>query len=766
MEKVFFFDRVNKVCLILALFLVPLLFLPFAQDVLDFPKQFLLSFLIFLSLIAWLAKQIFQKKIILRQNKLFFVSFALIFLSFLFSTIFSLWPEASFWGWTGSISDNLLSIILFLVLAFLVGNSFEEEKDFLPIFLFLLVSGALIGILNLLQIYGLFALPFDFAQIPSFSLVGTVYAFAVFSAILLPISLILVFKTQNLWRIIFSIISLVFLANLILVDFRGAWIGLLFAVLFLFIFGLATGRKIKLSWLGSLMLLLVLTIFFIFFSFPGFPDLPIEVSPSFNSEIQILKGTFSEGFKNIILGTGPGSFIFDYSRFRSPLLNQTLFWGTRFSVGNSSFLDWIVTKGILGMISLSLLFLTAIYFGIKNLRKAPNEIKLGISASILAMLAVSFIYSLNFTLWFLFLFLIGALLFFNSKPVQIDLHPSSSQLLLTGLIFIAVMISGLILLIFEGRAYFAGVEYSKGMGAFQRGENNLAIVSLQRAVTLNPSVDFYWRDLAQLYLAQANTISQDPELSSEEKRQLTQQAVANGIDALNQTIDIAPFNVANWNVRGFFYRNLIGISGAGELALESYRKAITLEPASPFGNGEMGRVYVLMAQDFVNKANKEAAEEALSLALKNLNESLDLKSDYAPAHYLLAVVYDQQGKENEAIEKLEELKLITPNDAGITFQLGVLYWRREELNKAQVEFTKAINLNPDYSNARYMLGLVYDKLGEKEKAKEQFEKVTQLNPENQEVKKILENLNEGLPALEGIIPAQPPIAEIPPEIQK
>jgi len=159
-------------------------------------------------------------------------------------------------------------------------------------------------------------------------------------------------------------------------------------------------------------------------------------------------------------------------------------------------------------------------------------------------------------------------------------------------------------------------------------------------------------------------------------------------------------------------------------------------------------------------------EEALLLAIKNLEKAIELKGDYAPAHYLIAVAYDQQGREEEAISRLEEIKNIFPQDIGISFQLGMLYWRKEKLDRAQGEFERIIKLNPDYSNGRYMLGLVYDKKGEKEAAIEQFEKVAKLNPENQEVAKILENLKGGLPALQGIIPSQPPIGEVPPEIQQ
>jgi len=61
------------------------------------------------------------------------------------------------------------------------------------------------------------------------------------------------------------------------------------------------------------------------------------------------------------------------------------------------------------------------------------------------------------------------------------------------------------------------------------------------------------------------------------------------------------------------------------------------------------------------------------------------------------------------------------------------------------------------------MGLIYDTEGKKEEAIEQFEKIAELNPDNSLVKKILENLKNNKPALEGITPSQPPIEELPPE---
>jgi len=407
-----------------------------------------------------------------------------------------------------------------------------------------------------------------------------------------------------------------------------------------------------------------------------------------------------------------------------------------------------------------------IYFGIKTMIKTESSlgIRLGFLASAVALVGAGFLSPFNLSLWFIFWIIMAGLFFYNSKIREINLDSQLRRVFFSAVLLAAIII-GIVLFLFQSQNYLAEINYNRGINFSQQGDINRAIASIQRAASLNPSVDIYRRDLAQLHLARANLIAQDQEKTIDQKGGLISQDIKEGLQSLNQITNRFPFNVANWNVAGFFYRNLIGVEGAGEEALKSYIKAAELEPASPFPYGEIGRVYILMAQDFREKQMEDSEKECLSLAIINLEKSIELKEDYAPAHYLKAVAYDQQGKTEEAVVRLEEIKNIFPQDIGISFQLGMLYWRKEKLEEAQREFEEVIRLDSDYSNARYMLGLVYDKRGEKEKAKEQFEKVARLNPENQEVIKILENLDRGLPALKGIILPQPPIEEIPPEIQ-
>jgi len=85
------FDKLNKISLYLVIFLIPLFFLPFTFNVLDYPKQTLLLFLVLLSLVAWLLKQLIQGKIIFRENKLLYLALFSIFIFFFpFHYFFSL----------------------------------------------------------------------------------------------------------------------------------------------------------------------------------------------------------------------------------------------------------------------------------------------------------------------------------------------------------------------------------------------------------------------------------------------------------------------------------------------------------------------------------------------------------------------------------------------------------------------------------------------------------------------------------------------------
>lgn len=777
MQLTTIFEKISQGSLYLLVLLLPLWFLPLTQDAVEYQKQALLLLLVFVGVTAWLTKMVYEGKAVFRFHWLHIPVLGLLFF-FGISTLFSLWRYGSLWGWPLQSSDNFLTLLAFVLLYFFISQTVNNARHLFFLLAGLVLSGTLAVVFALAQMKGIFLVPFDFAQAKNFNTIGSANAVGIFAAMLLPLAFTLASRAQAVWKIVLLLGALVLFGCIALIDFSIAWIAVIAGLIVLVAFDVWSGRKHSSQGRISLpMVFVVVALFFLIvrgFSIPGAPVLPAEVSPSFQGELAILRDMVSERPLTFAIGSGPGTFVFDYTKFRSSELNQTLFWNTRFSSGKAEFFDWFVTKGAGGLLSLILVIGLAFVLGTKKVivEKDSDDdsrfLTIGLLASLLAGSLSFALYPANFAMWFVFWMIAGSLGFLVAKQASTILLSSRPSLLAFGSSFAVLMIVivGLGLLIIGGQKYYAEMEYLKGARAFREGNVDEAMKKVAKAANLNSAVDLYWRDLAQMFLTKANQLASDKKLSQDVREQQTGIAVNNAIAAARRAGETNPANVANWNVQGFVYRNVISVPSAEKFAQESYEKARQLEPVSPFPWTELGRVKILYAEVLANQKDASGSSSLLADALVDLEKAVSLKEDYAPAHYLIALVHESRGDQAQAIKKLEEAKLVAPNDVGLAFQLGVAYYRQDELSLARDEFERARKLNVSYSNARYMLGLVYDRLGRKEDAEAEFAVVSTLNPQNQEVKDILKNLQEGRAALEGIIPGQPPIEEIPVEISE
>ena len=765
-------QKISKVAIYLLTFLLPLFFLPWTSDILDFNKQILLIVLVFIALIAWLVKISVSGKLELNLTWLN-IPVLFLFLIYGLSTLFSQYRYGSFWGWPLSVSAGFLSLVGFIIFYFLIGNIFKRAEVLWLLFT-LIVSGFLASLFASLQLFGKFILPWDFAKVNSLNTIGTLNGLSIFLACLLPLILTLIFLAKKPIRVVLTFFVLAILAELVMVNFWAAWICLMVTLVMIFIFGMVNYKKMdQTRWFFPAMALLIIALFFLTFriSLPGIPPGQIEVSPSYKAELGIAKNTLS---KAPIFGTGPGTFVYNFSKYKSADLNQTLFWNVRFKSGASEVLDKLITSGVLGILALFSVFVIAFWLGFKYLRLEPLAknsdwlMGLGIFSSFSGIVLSQFLYPANLSLLLLFWIALGSFSVFNQKIKSWVIEPASPQAIIISFSLVLVIVLGLGLIFLSAQKYLAELKYLQGLKAWQRGESQQAINFLTRATNSNPGSDNYWRDLSQLHLVRINEIFQNPNLSAEEKTNQSQVFIIGAINGAKKATEISPEDVANWNVRGFIYRNLIGlVGGAEDWALKSYEKASELEKSNPYILTEIGRVYLTQVDILQRLEGKEAEiSENLAKAEQNFQKALELKSDFAPAHFQLAMISVREGKVREAIKKLEETKQIAPLDTGLAFQIGLLYYNDKQFEKAKNEFERAVGLDPNYSNACYFLGLIYDKEGRENLAIEQFEKIAKLNPGNEEVKKILANLRGGKAALEGIAPAQPPIEEKPPETLK
>jgi tetratricopeptide (TPR) repeat protein len=466
-----------------------------------------------------------------------------------------------------------------------------------------------------------------------------------------------------------------------------------------------------------------------------------------------------------IFGSGPSTFLYQFLKHKGTTLNDTTFWSVRFFASGSKFFDIFSTTGILGTISfLSLIFLP-IYFGFLKVFREKFEkfdllLFLGIFLSILNLSISFFLYSPTLTFDFSYFLIFSCLAnVLSEKKKEFSIKRESFFSFIFSFILIFIFVLDFMILILISQRYIGEVFYWRGILAWQGGNVDQTILNLQKAINFS-RIDLYLRDLSQAYLLKLNEKIQKGESN-------IQTEAGQAINLSRMATDLNPRNVANWSVRGFTYQSLVGMAqGAEDWAIKCYEEASKLEPSNPYYLTQKG---MMILRKGILSQNEKEKEEFFGQAEDLFKKAIELKSDYAPAHFQLAMVYYNKGNLDEAISKMEETKNFAPLDVGLAFQLGVAYYQKENYQKAKEELERAISIAPDYANALYFLGLTYDRLGEKEKAIEKFKKVSELNPDNEEVKKIISNLESGKSALEEISPTVPPktpIEEKPPEIKK
>ncbi len=194
------------------------------------------------------------------------------------------------------------------------------------------------------------------------------------------------------------------------------------------------------------------------------------------------------------MGSGPGTFIYDFSKYKDVSFNQNPFWNVRFEGANSKVLTVLATTGVLGILSILALMGFFVFYGIKFLfRKTFSEnegfywmLGAGIFISFITLSVGFFLYHSNLTLDFLFFLLMGSFVVLLSQSrKEVLLKPSSLSMLGVTFAFTLVFIFGLGLFILEGQRYVAGRSYLQGVRAWQQGRNDDAMNNLERAAGIN-----------------------------------------------------------------------------------------------------------------------------------------------------------------------------------------------------------------------------------------------------------------------------------------
>ncbi len=529
-------------------------------------------------------------------------------------------------------------------------------------------------------------------------------------------------------------------------------------------------------------------------------NLPVEVSPTLGGTWTVSRAVLKQGAREALLGSGPGTFGLSWSKYKDPAINQTQFWALRFNQGSSWFSTLISTTGILGVLAFLLFIATALAVSMRPLFLFSDE-EVPYATALLvgfgALCIAAFVYPANLTFllaMFLCLGLLSVLLRLSAPPeaLQMAIDPENPEFAgvgsfgsrwdarerevrfespwslflssLVGIFFLALAISFLYFQV--GRTAAAYARQSATDFANQ-GKIDESIAALSRAIGYEDKNFINYELFVQAGGEKIRGLIQQASQGKNVQQEF-QQAVSATVQQSQQALGLYGEEPILWRTQGALYELLIPfVDGAQNAAFASYQRAAELDPLNPLISVELGRARLVFADRIAAVANQapekdragiqKAYTDTLDAAKQAFQKAIELKSDFASAHFLLTQAELRLGNLGEAIRNAENAKRFAPNDIGVAFQLGLLYYQQNDFERSRPEFERAVAINENYSNARYFLGLVYDRQGQKDAAIAQFEKIAVLNPDNQEVKGILENLRAGRGALEKIVPpAAPP----------
>lgn len=599
-------DKIIEYGLYLLVFLTPII-----------NKQILLAVFVFLLLSLWMIKIIISGKVNLNWGKL--SSAVLLFLIIIgICAFFSSAKIQSFWGMDFN-PDTVFSFILYAIVFFLFANLVKKES-FLPVLRSFLASASVLSILFLIQIFK-----------PELNLVGSIQALGVLLGGAFIVLLALISSRQmskKISKVSAVLIGLLLFSVIFLINFWVVWLGIAFGSLIIIFKGLKNISKetsatnpLKPIFLPVSIFVVALVLIFLKLPIANIVHLPLEVSPTYQATLDIASKTIKETPKNLILGSGPATFGYQYSLHRGIGSNFGNFWQIRFDQGNNVVLTLLATLGILGV--LSILAIIALFFFQGLFSK-----NIAIFAGGAYFLVLWFLYSGTASLYFFAFLMLGLLAVSSGSKIKEFSFTQSPQKSFFIMLICIVFIVGSILGIYNiSKKYVADRIYNQGINLINAKEQKLdqGIIKINKATMLDPK-DFYFRNLSQAFLLKINEIinSQVSSTSQEQKQAAFQSQVSNAEVSASNAVKINPKNSQNWLQLGIIYENfaLINVQGASDLAIANYQKASGLDPQNPLIPFSIARTY------FTDGKKEEAKKE--------LEKALQLKSDFQPAIDLLA----------------------------------------------------------------------------------------------------------------------------------
>ncbi|MDO8260253.1 MAG: hypothetical protein Q7T50_01995 [Candidatus Magasanikbacteria bacterium] len=750
------------------IFLVcPVFFTGFAAQGISFEKMMAFYFLVLFGTVVWAIKGILLGELNLKRTPLD-IPFAFILLFLVISTALSVSIKDSLIGSYGNSGKGMIAAFIFVLFYYFLVNNLNIRR-IKGIFWSLLISGAVISVYSLLQLRGIYVLPFAILKNIAFNPIGSISGLTMYLVVILPFFVVgatqikeILPKLNNkiavILRTFLVAIILVILAILALLNGFTFWPVAIVSMVAVSMFFLAKIIRVRGNNIAiPLLVFLALVILLVLGNFNiTNMDLPAEISLSRQASIDITKSALLE---NPIFGSGPGTFYYDFSKFKNANFNSSPLWNVRFEGASGAVFELMSTFGIVGtvgvivaaLIALSIVFLTLI----KTKDDEVNSILLATFAAFSSVLLFSILFSQDSTLILITVLIsvfavASALAIYPEKlkVISLSFRSSAKYALALAAIFLSVSACVVVLFTMGVKMYMADIYAQKSL-AFADPVKKLEY--LERAVTLAPYQDSYYLIIANSYMGLAN------QAANEGKDQTTiGQNLSLAINKGRRAVELSPNKAANNESLALIYENASFYTrGALDWADNLYNKEIELDPINPIPNLRMALINMA-------RANAETADSEkkyfINEAIRRYDESISKKQDLAAAYYGKAIAYEKLENTDQAVEQLKRANLAAGENVDYKFELGRMLFNRgvaqpniaqnatqeiaendiavegeengedisvepttnsgavidknSDINEAEQIFLNILSANENHANAIYSLAVLYQKVGD------------------------------------------------------
>lgn len=631
-----YFENLGLLIIGALLVIFPVLFLSTTTDAFVLPKQIALAFGTTIAILFFCLKTIADGKIKLRSGP--FNLPVLIFLVAIFiSAVLSV-----------NRFDALIAFVpVFFagLLYFIIINTVKNEKQLLFILGSLVTGATLSALLTILSYIKVYPLPFEYTKIQSFTTFGSLLDQTLYLALVLPIAGYFVYnlfasRAKN---------RAPFASEHGHARPKTQTPALLFSAAFII---LAAAFGITLYQLFTIpQALLVLP--YVTGLQTGFAALSQDT------------GRF---FQGLLFGSGYGTFLTDFTRFKQPEYNlNDALWSFTFFRSSSYVLELLATTGLIGTASF-------LFLGYKVFKEGNFFYPL-----ILAFVAALFL-PFSFTLVAL-LFILLAIFsvirihsnpnkysetefyfvalkrgLFSAVPEGEAVHQSPGQKrfsrILPLLFLIITIITVGVPMYFTTLFLISDLTFQKSLVAASE-RKALETYNLEiAAINTFPYRDIYYRAFAQTNLAIANAYAtqQKPgETPSAETQQNILTLIQQSITAGRNAVQIAPVTSFNWNNLSAIYRSLIGFGeNADQFTIVSAQQAIALDPNNPQQYVDLGGVYYQLGK--------------FDDAIRQFQIAISLKNNYANAYYNLGHALEEKQDLQGALSQYQIVKQLVQDN--------------------------------------------------------------------------------------------------------